>query len=362
MGFKAKKHLMDFGRECYAEHGAETSKYLDCAAGINPFGHTKLIDQESIDYRILSQYPDYSRFKAAIKEYWKEIISLKAENIEIGDGSINLLEIINKAFLDKDSKALGYSPQFPDYILDVNSSGATYESIALRPENNYKFCLPEFLSKISGEYNLIYIDNPNNPTGQVIPLEQLKEIIIKAAAMDICVIIDEAYGDFIAKEKSAISLTKEFDNLLVVRSFSKGFGLAGLRVGYMIGNESLLRYCVKVTNPFNVNALGHYFATVALRDGAFTENSYRKIAELKQEIIAACSALRVFETELSVPICVLQHLDPAVNLYEEFLKRGIYTNTGADFLGLGKNAVRFRVADDKEKIIAAIKSIEKEIL
>ena len=89
--------------------------------------------------------------------------------------------------------------------------------------------------------NVIYLDNPNNPTGKIIPLEEIEEVVKKAAELDIAVIVDEVYGDFMSKENSSISLINQYDNLLIVRSFSKGFGLAGLRIGYVILPKSFAR-------------------------------------------------------------------------------------------------------------------------
>ena len=121
--------------------------------------------------------------------------------------------------------------QFPDYVRAARTRGAKYKGVVLTPPE-LKMSAAKLLEHLNQDTEVVYIDNPNNPTGQVLPLADLETIVAQAQRQNTAVIVDEAYGDFVANENSAINLVTRYPNLAVARSFSKGWGLAGLRVGY----------------------------------------------------------------------------------------------------------------------------------
>ena len=125
--------------------------------------------------------------------------------------------------------------------MDVTMSGGIFESYKLKPENNYKFIASEFIDLINDDLKLIYLDNPNNPTGQIIPLEAIEKVLKVALDKNIVVIVDEAYGDYMNENNSAVNLVPKYENLIVTKTFSKAYGLAGLRGGYIIQNEDLTK-------------------------------------------------------------------------------------------------------------------------
>jgi histidinol-phosphate aminotransferase len=366
---RVREHLMNFERVSYVFESGDSPisrDMLDCSYGVNPCGCSSLVANAK---KVLTpvdffNYPQnlYIEVRRKIAQYWKGVISLGINDIRLGNGSIGILSNINKMHIDKGTKVLGYCPQFTDYINDVRCYGGIYDHIKLKKEQNYKFDNIEFMDKINERYRLIYIDNPNNPTGQIISLSQLVPIIEKAKKMNICVIIDEAYGDFMEKDNSAISLIKSYNNLIVTRSFSKGFGLAGLRIGYMVCNRFIMQYYRKVAFPFTVTNLACQAVMLALKDQQFIDDSIRKTKDAKDKLIKACSKIIVWNTSLEVPIMVLQHPDTKIDLYKLFLDKKIITESGYGFPELGKNAVRFRIATNNiERIIEVIKSIEQEM-
>jgi len=174
--------------------------------------------------------------------------SLRKTIVFIGAGSMGCLEKINKALMREGVTVLGYLPQFTEYISEVEALGGVYDSIMLDESDGFRFNSEKLLSKLSKEHILVYIDNPNNPTGQVIPIDEIRLIVERAMRLDVVVIVDEAYGDFMDDENSALTLN--YPNLIVIRSFSKGFGLAGLRVGYaVIKGEEVKEFYRKVNLP-----------------------------------------------------------------------------------------------------------------
>lgn len=369
MALNLREHLVDFMRFSYVRHDrcSETSNsrnFIDCALGTNPYGYPQIIDEavNLLGNIPIDKYPDplYKELKRKIADYWREVAHIKEPNIKVGNGSIGILEKLNKVFVDKGSRVLGYCPQFPDFMTDVECNGGTYQYIALKPRNNFKFDCDEMVSAMNRDHRLVYIDNPNNPTGQVIPISIVEHIVKQAEKMGICVVVDEAYGDFMDKENSAICLINKYNNLVVLRSFSKGFGLAGIRVGYMVTGELIANYYSKVDSPFTVTAYGKYLAKLALEDREFAGYCRKRIKDAKQKIIKCCTKMRVLETDPEVPIMTLVHPDKDVDLYEEFAKYGVLTESGEDFMGLGKNYVRFRIPLEMDRVIDIINKIEGE--
>lgn len=369
MNIKMRRHIRDFNRVSYVDEGEENiyseNKVIDCSLGVNPFGCSKLISEEKNLFSIenLNNYPQYpyTEIRKEISKYWSDVAEVSSENIRLGCGSMGILNTINMMFVDKEYSVLGYCPQFTEYITDVRSQGGMYEYVELKDNINFKFDKKKLISRMNNRNQIIYIDNPNNPTGQIIPLSELVEIVEVAKDMDICVVIDEAYGEFMSKKNSAITLLNKYPNLVVARTFSKGFGLAGIRVGYILCSEFLLEYFKKVELPFSINTISYNIARMALRDTGFIKESVDKIKEIKNRVIKECSKLRVLETSLECPIMLMMHPNNEFDLYNAFKKNNVITESGECFIGLGKNFVRLRVPKEIDDLIEVIRNIEKDI-
>jgi histidinol-phosphate aminotransferase len=369
MSLKYKKSLIDYNAVSYVSEDTEIisedkSDIMDCALGTNPFGHTKLLDFVRPDiFKNINLYPDYPYIdlKKDLVRYWSCAASLSGKNIQIANGSISILENINRLFIEPGSRVLGYCPQFTDYMCDVKAMGGTFDYVLLKESNNYRFDVNDILNAITEDLKIIYIDNPNNPTGQVIPLKDIRLILREASKSGICVIIDEAYADFISKDESSISLTGEYENLIVVRSFSKGLGLAGMRIGYLVSSEELCSYYTKANSPFPISNIAAKMAQTALKDNDFIKDATEKIMEIKKEFIKSLTKLKVMETDERVPIMLLKCDDADVDLYNLFYKNKIATERGADFTGLSKNSVRFKVPKDSQKVIGLVRKIENSL-
>lgn len=340
---KVRKSLLLLKRESYVEEDAPGSDLLDCSLGQNPFGFPRDVleglDIESLD---VSSYPDpyHHRLKQALVERWKN--RFKEEDIFIGSGSIGCLEKANKALIKEGSLVLGYTPQFTEYITEVRVCGGIYEYLPLSPDKGFEFNADMFLEKLSDKYTLLYIDNPNNPTGQVISIESVKTIVGEAYKLGVIVIVDEAYGDFMDDENSALNL--DYPNLIVVRSLSKGFGLAGLRVGYaVIKGTELKELYSKVNLPFEISSLSEEIALRAVKRTSFIEESRARVRETKGKIMDFLSekGFSISKTSLDVPIFLLGKENE--NLYLYFKKIGILCVDGKSFIGLNSSYVRVRI-------------------
>ena len=385
---KIKNQLLEHDKISYAmDHLEIPDGCVDCSEGCNPYGFPPACANvvKNFDPARLGPYPHSQALYDAISEFWKDQIDVEYENMLLTDGSINALYIINTIFDTHSAVVLGVSPQFTDYYMHAEMIGLGYAPYQLSRESNYKFDSYEFLamhyvadkyaevSVPQKTYNFIYIDNPNNPTGQCIDIEEIESIVKAAKKQDITVIIDEAYGDFMPKENSAVQLFAKYPNLVVVRTLSKGYGLAGMRIGYIIAHKNMIGYMKKVTNPYMVGELAREVGAEALRHEDFIESCKADFAEMKAEIREvltpsiikkyknadgeevikkkvgpASGRLHMAETLDENSLMLLYHDDAGINLKEEFLKRGVLVIDGYDFKGLDSSAARVRLPKKEE--------------
>jgi len=355
---KYRDHLKHLSNVSYSHQQADPNT-LDCSLGTNPYGFPKGVFSvaQKINYNLINNYPDVDRkLKNLIIEYWKKTLLLNKVQIELACGSIDCITKINKLFINIGTPVLGYVPQFPDYKADVESMGGIYEAVEMH-EYNGRFNISFLVDHLEKKYALIYIDNPNNPTGQVIPIEDIKTITQKSAYLGICLVVDEAYGDFMDMKNSAVSLLNRFDNLIVIRSFSKGFGLAGLRVGYTVSSPDIMSYYRKVNVPFSVNALGGCLVEEALKDDDFIQTSRKKIEVAKNLLIRNMRTLGYLETNSQTPIITLVHPDKNVNLHLDLLKQQVLSVSGSSFPGLGNHCVRVRIPSEVNLLIERINKL-----
>lgn len=367
MGYGIKENILNLDKSSYAKDNGfkdDLSSFMDCSAGINPLGFSKSVEDgfKKMPLELINLYPETNDdLKESIVEYWKDLSHLDKNQILLGDGSIELIYKINKLFIDSRSKVLGYSPQFTDYIDDVEACGGIYEYYLLDKENNFKFDYQCFLEKMNKNHKLFYIDNPNNPTGQVIDIFHMEKIVEKAKDLSRPIIIDEAYGDFMDIDNSAISLINKYDNLIIIRTFSKGLGLAGLRAGYIVASKKFTKHYLKISNPYEMGSISRYLAEIAIKDKDFMEESINKLRNYKKSFMDSLNKLKVLETDESIPIMTIMHPDSNVDLENLLLKHKILSVSGRGFIGLGKNFVRIRLSKDIDKMIEAFKGVEDKI-
>ena len=359
--FRPKSYAKDPWEEL-AEYKIKKDDVIDCSLGVNPYGCSILVEKatSNIYWEGIAKYPDpsYTAIKKAIINLWSGIAELNENEIFLGAGSVSVLIKLNRLFIESGSKVLGYCPQFSEYENLVKMHGGVYDFISLREEEKFKFPYKRFLNAINDSYDVIYIDNPNNPTGQVIEISIIEEITKRAADYGIPVILDEAYGDYMDASNSAISICEKYDNLMIARSFSKGLGLANIRLGYLIVKGCLKEYYNTVNIPvFVFPNIMSGIITETLNDSEFILQCRKNIKKNKAKLISVCKGkFTIAETGLEVPILTLGCKDKG-NLYDHFLKNGIITAPGEEFTNLDKNYVRLRIPSNIEALLERIEKI-----
>ncbi len=190
---------------------------------------------------------------------------LSKNNVVVGNGSTELMYLFAEAFLKKGDTAIIPAPTFGEYESAVRKTGETPKFVKL--DRNFNVDADVFAREMAGA-KIVFLCNPNNPTSILIPTETLTGIIEEALEQDSLVFLDEDFLEFVENEKalSMINKIKEYPNLFILRSFTKIFGLTGLRVGYGIASEEIINVLLCAKIPWNVNCLAQAAAVAALKD------------------------------------------------------------------------------------------------
>ncbi len=227
----------------------------------------------------INRYPDGSGFY--LKKRLSRHLGVGADSLILGNGSDELIDIIVKAFVEDDESILTADITFVEYEIVARQNGRRAVTVPLR---YFKYDLESMRRKIDKNTKVIFISNPNNPTGTYVTDRELEEFLGEVPD-SILVVLDEAYDTFIDVNDYPSSLKYlKNKNFMILKTFSKAYGLAGLRIGYAIANPSLIACMEKVRQPFNTNMLAQEAACAALDDRDFLRRSRKLILEGKDFI------------------------------------------------------------------------------
>lgn len=334
---------------------AQANDVIDCSLGTNPFMNENIIKEcvKQSTYEI-NKYPsiEYEKLKEQLLDFWNKQIgkTIDKENIAFGSGTMGMLRNISQFLIDQGTKILGCAPQFPRFISEVELRKGIYECVNLKKENNYKFIVDDFLNKINGAYQVISIENPNNPTGQIIDVYDIEEIVKKAKQYDIFVIVDEAYGDYMSLENSAITLVDRYNNLMVLRSASKYFGLPNHRIGYLFADKEIVKIYNEIALPFPFSDLSASIFTKILKRYEELEETKLKTMTVNEKIYKALKKTDYIYTSLETPIFTIR-TDKYENLTKKLSEKGMIAESCGYFINLDDRYARIRIHKDYEKII-----------
>ncbi|GLP96620.1 histidinol-phosphate transaminase [Paraferrimonas sedimenticola] len=246
------------------------SDIVKLASNENPLGPSASVRQ-AIDNAVadLSRYPDASGY--GLKQALSSRLSVSPEQIVLGNGSNEVLELVFRTFVTPQHQVVYSQYAFIVYALLTQSCGAKHRAIAAK---DYGHDLDAMLAAVNDDTRLMCVANPNNPTGNFIDAATLKAFIAKVPS-DVLVVLDEAYYEYLSEEEKADSCAwvNEFPNLIVSRTFSKAYGLAGLRVGYCVCHPQVADLLNRVREPFNNNSLALVAAEAALNDDEYLAQS-----------------------------------------------------------------------------------------
>ena len=274
--------------ELARELGLDERTIVKLASNENPRGVSpKALAAIKAALPELGRYPDGFELTQALSRR----LGVPMQQIVLGNGSNDVLEFAGMAFLAPGRSAVYSQHAFAVYPLATQARGA--QGIVV-PAKNYGHDLEAMLAAIRPDTRVVFIANPNNPTGTMLTAAELESFLVRAPK-NMVVVVDEAYNEYLdpALRCPSIAWVERFPNLIVTRTFSKVYGLAGLRVGYAVCRAEIADLLNRVRQPFNVNNLAIVAAAAALTDDDFLRQSYELNVAGMAQLKAGCKRLGV---------------------------------------------------------------------
>lgn len=259
-------------------------------------------------------YPDSdSKF---LREKMADYYGCKSDNIMVGNGSSELINTVINAYCDKGDKVISFVPSFSMYQTYCDLCGAEY--VGIETEGDFSQNIDKLINAAKEQNpKIVILCNPNNPTGYVTSREDILKLL--NSIKDSLIILDEAYADF--SEVSVIDLINNFENLIVMRTLSKAFGLAGLRVGALIAKAITVKYIWKVKVPYNINILSQYAAEKALGNIDRVKDYINSVKQERSNVINKLKTMNFEVYQTGANFIFVK--SPVDNFFEKLMECGI---------------------------------------
>jgi len=304
----------------------------------------------------IARYPDGNGFE--LKQALAKRYHVDMGSVVLGNGSNDVLELVALAFLGPGRAAVFSQHCFAVYPLATQARGA--RSI-VAPAKSYGHDLEAMARAIDDETYVAWLANPNNPTGTFVRHEEI-EAFLKRVPERVLVVLDEAYNEYLPAELrgDTVRLIKRHPNLVITRTFSKAYGLAGLRVGYALAHPSVADVMNRVRQPFNVNSIALAAATAALDDMEFVARSYAENLQGMRQLEDGAGRLGL-EYIASYGNFITIRVGKAPEVYKKLLKRGVIVRPVGGGYGLPEHLrVTIGTAEENERFLNALAASLKE--
>jgi histidinol-phosphate aminotransferase len=299
----------------------------------------------------INRYPDSQGFY--LKQKLAKRLFLKPENFVLGNGSDELIDIIIKTFVEDDENIITADTTFLEYEIIASVLGRRVIKVPLR---YFKYDLEAIQKKIDKKTKLIFIANPNNPTGTYLTRLEV-ESFIQALPEGVILVLDEAYDTFIDVNDFPASLKYLDKNMIILKTLSKAYGLAGLRIGYAVAETKFTSFMERVRQPFNVNILAQVAASAALDDKKFLKRTRRLVLAGKNFLYDNLKKLGLAYVPSVANFILIDVGRDGLKLFRQMLKFGVIVRDMQQY-GL-KNYIRVTIGTKKEneRFIKVLKKI-----
>ena len=315
------------------------------SANVNPLGISPLMKEKlSTQIDIVTSYPDrdYRSLRKSIGAY----VGADYESIMVGNGATELISLFIQ--LHHPKKALLVGPTYSEYEREIQLAGGSCNYFFLTEENNFTLDFSKLQNTLHNCYDLLILCNPNNPTSTALSSDMLSELLTYCKQQNIFVIIDETYVEFANNMEhiTAVPLTKEFDNLVILRGVSKFFASPGLRLGYSIcGNHALLALMQKEKNPWTINSLAALAGEIMFLDTDYISKTKALIdseRKLACDRLSSMKHISYIEPKANFILCkILNQKMTAHELFEICIQQGLMIRDCVTFTGLSEYHFRF---------------------
>ncbi|MDC3415373.1 histidinol-phosphate transaminase [Aquibacillus salsiterrae] len=317
--YKPGKQIEDVKKE----YGLE--KIVKLASNENPFGYSTKVKQNLSNWtEHLEIYPD--GYATNLRLALADKLDVDKDQLVFGCGSDEVVDIICRTFLEPGTNTIMASPTFPQYKHNARIQGAAIKEVAL--VDGYHD-LEGMLNEVDEQTKVLWLCTPNNPTGCLINCEQFT-YVMDNCPKHVLIVVDEAYYEYIETDDApdTIAALKKYPNLIVLRTFSKAYGLAGLRVGYGVTSEEIATILNITRGPFNTTTIAQGSALIALEDEEFLQFSVNQNKQNKQDFIKFLDSIGLSYYDSETNFVFVKLPVPGDELFEYLLHKGFIVRSG----------------------------------
>ena len=301
----------------------------------------------------INRYPDGGCFY--LRKDLAKRLKISEQQLVFGNGSDEIIVLAIRAYIREGDEIIVTRPSFLIYEIAGTIAGATIKAV---PAKNFRYNIDGMLKAVTKKTKIIFIANPDNPLGTYLSAKEIEKLLRKVRS-DVLVFIDEAYFEYVTAKDypQTIQLVKRYKNLVVTRTFSKIYGLAGLRVGYGIAAEEVADIFNRIREPFNVDSLAQAAARACLQDQRYYQRIAKKTDQQKRYLYAQLSALGLFCVKSETNFILIDVQKKSAEICQGLLKQGVIVR---DMGVWGLNTfIRVTVGTEKEnqKFIRALKRV-----
>ena len=314
------------------------------ASNENPYGYSNQVEENlSNNLPALNIYPDgyTSELRSVITDKW----NINQNQIIFGSGSEEVIQLICRSFLLPESNVVMATPTFPQYKHYALIEGASVTEIPTT-ENGYHD-MNKILNAINEQTKIVFLCSPNNPTGTVISKKDFEDFMTNCPK-HVLVAFDEAYNEYMneSADVHALSYINRYNNLITMRTFSKAYGLAGLRIGYGMANEDIITTLDKVRGPFNTSSIAQDAAITALNDQEFIERTYHSNKTVKATFESFLDSIgwKYYDSEANFLLVVTPV--SGMEVFQYLIENGFIIRPG-ELLG-APNTIRVTIGKEAE--------------
>ena len=327
------------------------------ASNENPIGISEKVSQFLKDnLNDLSRYPDGNGFelKSALADHY----SVDFNQLTLGNGSNDILELIARAFVSVEDEVIFSEYAFALYSIVTQAIGA---KAVVTKATNWGYDLDNILQSISDKTKLIFIANPNNPTGTWLTEKDLS-VFLKKVPSHIIVVLDEAYFEYaihpdmnINNYPDGLKWLSNYSNLIVTRTFSKAYALAGLRVGYSVSHKDVANILNRIRQPFNVNSMALMAAKVALTDQEHLDNTIKLNVSGMHYFISELNEMDIAYIPSAGNFISVNFGNNANNIYDQLLRKGVIVRPIENYGMPGYLRFSIGNSDENKRAMVALK-------
>ena len=344
--------------EIAQQYGLDERTIIDFSSNINPLGFpTGIKSLLKKNTSVINRYPD--THSSNLRKIIASRIGVHEKNIIVGNGSTELIYLLPRVLNPR--TALILQPTFTEYQASLKSMGCTVRHLPLDERTQFSVKIDDILPLLP-KVNVVYLCNPNNPTGILVKRDDLKFLISKAAKRGVLLVVDESFIDFSGEESLADEAVKR-KNLIILKSMTKFFGIPGLRLGYLITQGKIVARLNKHKEPWSVNVLAQRVGEVCLNDDHFYDNSREFVSRERLYLYTQLNdikGLKVYDSSSNFLLSkIVKNGLSSTEIYNTLAREGLLIRDCRSFRGMGTKFIRIAVKRRKQNqlLIKAIRKI-----